>query len=57
LLPLDSSPLIHNNWLAGFIDAHGSFHIRISNHPFKVACQFELELRQFESKEISGDHF
>ena len=51
ILPLDFSPLINNNWFAGFIDADGSFHIRISNHPFKVACQFELEQRQFD---ISG---
>ena len=52
ILPLDHSSLSSNYWLAGFIDADGSFHIRVTNHPFKVAFQFELEQRQVD---ISGD--
>ncbi|KAJ1566191.1 hypothetical protein HK096_000009 [Nowakowskiella sp. JEL0078] len=31
LLPLDISPLISNAWLAGFIDADGSFQIKVLN--------------------------
>lgn len=52
LLPLDQSPLSSNSWLAGFIDADGSFYIRVADHPFKVAIQFELEQRQVD---ISGE--
>jgi len=48
LLPIDDSPIDSNSWLAGFIDADGSFHIRITTTPFKVACQFELEQRQLD---------
>ncbi len=48
LLPIDDSPINSNSWLAGFIDADGSFHIRITTIPFKVACQFELEQRQLD---------
>jgi hypothetical protein len=51
LLPIDDSPIDSNSWLAGFIDADGSFHIRITTTTFKVACQFELEQRQLD---ISG---
>lgn len=51
-LSLDNSSLSSNNWLAGFIDTDGSFHIRVTNHPFKVAFQLELEQRQVD---ISGD--
>jgi hypothetical protein len=55
-LSLDNSSLSSNNWLAGFIDTDGSFHIRVTNHPFKVAFQFELEQRQVDiSGESMGD--
>ena len=41
---LDNSPINHNNWLAGFIDADGHFSVRTSltsKYP-KIECKFEL---------------
>ena len=42
-LPLDDSPLYNNSWLAGFIDADGSFYIRYSLKT--IQCKFYLEQR------------
>lgn len=40
-LPLDSSPFQNNYWLAGFLDADGSFYIRFSEK--HIICKFKLE--------------
>jgi hypothetical protein len=45
LLPIDTSPLETNAWFAGFIEADGSFHIRTTETPLKIAPQFYLEQR------------
>ncbi|KAJ2996084.1 hypothetical protein HDV02_000184 [Globomyces sp. JEL0801] len=48
LLPIDSSPLNTNSWLAGFIDADGHFNIRYTQsnkYPLKIEFKFELEQR------------
>ena len=47
-LPLDNSPLSNNSWLAGFIDADGSFYIRYS--PKQIICKFSLEQRMIYPK-------
>jgi hypothetical protein len=42
--PLDESPLKNNSWLAGFIDADGSFQVRttLSGKYPKISCSFEI---------------
>lgn len=53
-LPLDLSPLGSNSWLAGFIDADGSFQLRYTETGkySKFECRFELEQRKTD---ISGE--
>jgi hypothetical protein len=43
LLPIDTSPLESNAWFAGFIEADGSFYIRTTESPLRIAPQFVLE--------------
>jgi len=47
-LPLDSSTLHNNSWLAGFIDADGCFYIRYSLK--QIICKFSLEQRMIYPK-------
>lgn len=52
-LPLDTSPINSNAWLAGFIDADGCFSVRVTETKlFKLACEFSLEQRQID---LSGE--
>jgi len=43
LLPVDTSPFESNAWFAGFVEADGSFYIRTTETPLKIAPQFVLE--------------
>ena len=45
LHPVDTSPLGSNTWFAGFVEADGSFYIRTTESPLKIAPQFVLEQR------------
>jgi len=45
LLPVDTSPLESNAWFAGFVEADGSFYIRTTETPLRIAPQFVLEQR------------
>jgi len=49
LLPLDTSLLISNYWLAGFIDADGSFQIKVLNRVNRLLPEIRLVL-QIEQK-------
>jgi hypothetical protein len=42
LLPLDTSLLTSNYWLAGFIDANGSFKIKVLNRPGRLLPEIRL---------------
>ena len=44
LLPMDTSPLISNSWLAGFIDADASFQVRtsLSSKQPRLGCSLEI---------------
>lgn len=56
---LDNSPINHNNWLAGFIDADGHFSVRTSltsKYP-KIECKFELCQRQIDHNKESNLEF
>lgn len=62
-MPVDTSPLLKNGWLAGFIDADGGFKIRITQRVLdawgkvtrkgRVACSFVLEQRMSSSSGLS----
>lgn len=57
VLPLDTTPLDSNGWLAGFIDTDGGFKIRITEPSInpetgqltkaRIACHFRIEQRRF----------
>jgi len=49
-LPLDTSSLMNNHWLAGFIDADGCFYIRCSLK--QIICKFSLEQRMIYPKTL-----
>lgn len=59
-LPIDTSILLNNAWLAGFSDADSNFYIRISDKKFyhntgkwskaRIACRYSLEQRKIEPK-------
>jgi len=49
-LPLDTSSLLNNSWLAGFIDADGCFYIRCSLK--QIICKFSLEQRMIYPKTL-----
>lgn len=51
-LPLDTSPLDTNAWLAGFTDADGGFYIRFSLK--QLICKFHLEQRQIYPKTLES---
>jgi hypothetical protein len=54
-LPLDNSDINSNSWLAGFIDADGSFQLRSTEklvNKIKVECRFELEQAQLNLNSI-----
>jgi len=56
-LPLDNSYLSSNSWLAGFIDANGSFQLRSTEKSIKirkVECRFELEQAQLDLNKKSN---
>ncbi|TIB67810.1 hypothetical protein E3Q23_04461 [Wallemia mellicola] len=62
-MPVDTSSLLKNGWLAGFIDADGGFKIRITQRILdawgkvarkgRVACSFVLEQRMHSSTGLS----
>lgn len=53
-LPLNTNPVSADPWLAGFIDADGSFDIRYTKKPpglkRRVSCRFRLEQRMSDPK-------
>ena len=51
-LPINKSSLLSNSWLAGFIDADGSFYIRysIAKAQKQIICKFSLEQRMVYPK-------
>lgn len=58
LLPLDTSPLACNAWLAGFAEADGSFYIRTSETSQRIAPAFELDaLLQRDMDPASKDSY
>jgi hypothetical protein len=54
LLPLDTSPIEANSWLAGFTDADGNFSINLSQKKagYRISLYYRLELRQNYPKEV-----
>jgi hypothetical protein len=45
LLPLDTSPLVSNAWFAGFIDADGSFQIKVIHRVNRLLPEVRLMLQ------------
>lgn len=46
---VDLSDIGNNNWLAGFIDADGGFHIRYTESTkFRISCSLRIEQRMIE---------
>jgi hypothetical protein len=53
MLPIDTSPINSTGWLAGFIDADGSFGLSIRSggtRPRRVTARFRLEQRMVDPK-------
>ena len=46
--PLDTSYILNNSWLTGFIDADGHFYIKYT--PNQIQCKFSLEQRMVYPK-------
>ena len=44
-LPLDNTPLNSNAWLSGFIEAYGSFNVRVSQNKH-CSKKYQLALAQ-----------
>lgn len=57
-LPLDTSPLANNAWLAGFIDSDGHFAIKgfTANPKTPLAIQFYLPQRKLDISGLSMEH-
>lgn len=55
---LDQSPLLENNWLAGFTDADGCFATDVGKRKgqfYNVVCLFIIELRQtYHRPDLTG---
>jgi hypothetical protein len=48
---LNNSPLNSNAWLAGFIEADGSFYIRTTKTPERVRISFDFSLVQADKNQ------
>lgn len=56
---IDSSSLMSNSWLSGFIEADGHFSVRtsmVSRYP-KLECKFELSQRQIDHNSRNNLYF
>lgn len=54
LLPVDNSPIKDNSWLAGFTEADGSFYIRATEKPLRIAPTYYLEQKLIPGPLVGG---